>query len=135
LNNNHKHIEPNAATYAKVNPDFFVFVCDFIPLCLRGQGCRVRDHIVNTAQVNLGGETDTTGLNNKVYEDLLAHRDAICVPYQRLTDARYCGSPHSTLPASTYGSFWFFFGLKSVSFGFSLDWMVWMWYLVLNLLF
>ena len=26
---------------------------------------------------------------NRVYDDLLSHRDVICVPYQRLSDARY----------------------------------------------
>ncbi|WAR02026.1 K1841-like protein [Mya arenaria] len=52
----------------------------------QNKGCRVRDHIVNTAQ-NLDSDTDLQRQLNKVYDDLLAHRDAISVPYQRLTDA------------------------------------------------
>ena len=53
------------------------------------QGCRVRDHVINTPQVNPGSDVDLRKPDIKVYEDLVAHRDAICVPYQRLTDARY----------------------------------------------
>ncbi|KAL4223524.1 hypothetical protein ACF0H5_016995 [Mactra antiquata] len=61
--------------------------------CLRfdptqqNKGCRVRDHVVNVPQVNPGSETDLHAQLNKVYDDLLAHRDVICVPYQRLSDA------------------------------------------------
>lgn len=53
------------------------------------QGCRVRDHVVNVPQVNPGSEGDLQTQLNKVYDDLLVHRDVICVPYQRLSDARY----------------------------------------------
>ncbi|XP_060598955.1 SANT and BTB domain regulator of class switch recombination-like isoform X3 [Ruditapes philippinarum] len=61
--------------------------------CLRfdptqqNKGCRVRDHVVNVAQVNPGSENDLQSQLNKVNDDLLSHRDVICVPYQRLSDA------------------------------------------------
>ena len=55
------------------------------------QGCRVKDHIINLTEVTPGGDAaELTKLpQHKVYDDLLAHRDIICVPYQRLSDARY----------------------------------------------
>ncbi|KAH3886002.1 SANT and BTB domain regulator of class switch recombination-like isoform X2 [Dreissena polymorpha] len=61
--------------------------------CLRfdptqqNKGCRVRDHVVNESHVNPVSDSDPQRQLNKVYDDLLSHRDAICVPYQRLTDA------------------------------------------------
>lgn len=61
--------------------------------CLRfdptqqNKGCRVRDHVVNTSQVIVDSEADILKQLNKVFEDLLTHRDAICVPYQGLSDA------------------------------------------------
>ena len=39
--------------------------------------------------MNPGSEPDLQKSPNKVYDDLLAHRDVVCVPYQRLSDARY----------------------------------------------
>lgn len=50
------------------------------------QGCRVRDHIVTVSDLPTEGDKPP---QNRVYEDLLSHRDVICVPYQRLSDARY----------------------------------------------
>ena len=44
---------------------------------------------MNTPQLNPGSEPDLQKSPNKVYDDLLAHRDVVCVPYQRLSDARY----------------------------------------------
>ena len=49
----------------------------------------MRDHVVNATPLNSGSESDLLKSPNKVYDDLLAHRDAICIPYQRLSDARY----------------------------------------------
>ncbi|XP_062589863.1 SANT and BTB domain regulator of class switch recombination-like isoform X3 [Saccostrea cucullata] len=56
----------------------------------QNKGCRVRDHIVTTmTEVNGSGELDLSKTcQNHVYDDLLSHRDIVCVPYQRLTDAR-----------------------------------------------
>ncbi|XP_078337550.1 SANT and BTB domain regulator of class switch recombination-like isoform X2 [Crassostrea virginica] len=56
----------------------------------QNKGCRVRDHIVTTVtEVNGSGELDLSkSPQNRVYDDLLSHRDIVCVPYQRLTDAR-----------------------------------------------
>ena len=45
--------------------------------------------MVNIPQLNPGSEPDLLKSPNKVYDDLLAHRDVVCVPYQRLSDARY----------------------------------------------
>lgn len=53
----------------------------------QNKGCRVRDHVVNATPLNSGSESDLLKSPNKVYDDLLAHRDAICIPYQRLSDA------------------------------------------------
>lgn len=50
------------------------------------QGCRVRDHIVTVSDLPTEGDKPP---QNRVYDDLLSHRDVICVPYQRLSDARY----------------------------------------------
>ena len=69
------------------------------------QGCRVRDHVVNTPQLNSGSEPDLLKSPNKVYDDLLAHRDAVCIPYQRLSDARYVAislAPNSFTPTHTH---------------------------------
>ena len=44
---------------------------------------------MNATPLNSGSESDLLKSPNKVYDDLLAHRDAICIPYQRLSDARY----------------------------------------------
>ncbi|XP_056008643.1 SANT and BTB domain regulator of class switch recombination-like isoform X5 [Ostrea edulis] len=55
----------------------------------QNKGCRVRDHIVTVvAEVNSSDEIDLSKVSqNRVYDDLLSHRDIVCVPYQRLTDA------------------------------------------------
>ncbi|KAK3084935.1 hypothetical protein FSP39_021652 [Pinctada imbricata] len=55
----------------------------------QNKGCRVRDHIVTlTSDVNSSGEIDLSKPSlNRVYDDLLSHRDVVCIPYQRLTDA------------------------------------------------
>ncbi|KAL3856393.1 hypothetical protein ACJMK2_011160 [Sinanodonta woodiana] len=54
----------------------------------QNKGCRVRDHVVNMISLNPENDNESEDLPpNKVYEDLLAHRDAVCVSYQRLTDA------------------------------------------------
>ncbi|XP_071092994.1 SANT and BTB domain regulator of class switch recombination-like isoform X2 [Haliotis cracherodii] len=53
------------------------------------KGCRVKDHIINLTEATPGGGDLDTGSKSplhKVYDDLLAHRDVICVPYQRLPD-------------------------------------------------
>ncbi|XP_041348451.1 uncharacterized protein KIAA1841 homolog isoform X2 [Gigantopelta aegis] len=52
------------------------------------KGCRVKDHIINLTEVTSAGDMEMTKLpQHKVYDDLLAHRDVICVSYQRLSDA------------------------------------------------
>lgn len=77
--------------------------------CLLCQGCRVRDHIVTAVQteVNGSGEIDLSkSPQNRVYDDLLSHRDIVCVPYQRLTDARYCVSYFCTGLGHVQGAGW-----------------------------
>lgn len=86
--------------------------------CLLCQGCRVRDHIVTAVQteVNGSGEIDLSkSPQNRVYDDLLSHRDIVCVPYQRLTDARYCVSYFCTgLGACVRGGLVWWIGFNSV---------------------
>ncbi|KAJ8312380.1 hypothetical protein KUTeg_009753 [Tegillarca granosa] len=54
----------------------------------QSKGCRVRDHIVSFPECDSSSEIDLSKpMRNRVYDDLLAHRDVVCVPYQRLTDA------------------------------------------------
>lgn len=53
-----------------------------MPVCVTVQGCMVRDHVVD---LEFGDGTDKTR-QSKVYEDLMAHRDAITVPYQASAD-------------------------------------------------
>ena len=64
------------------------------------QGCKVRDHIVSIYQQfsdnnsnNASGNTNSSNTpssdpkpseKEKVYNDLLSHRDAVCVAYQQL---------------------------------------------------
>ncbi|XP_052074715.1 SANT and BTB domain regulator of class switch recombination-like isoform X1 [Mytilus californianus] len=50
----------------------------------QNKGCRVRDHIVTVSDLPTEGDKPP---QNGVYDDLLSHRDVICVPYQRLSDA------------------------------------------------
>lgn len=52
------------------------------------KGCRVRDHIVTVPEVNPSDADLSKTPANQVYDDLLAHRDVISQPYQRLTDTR-----------------------------------------------
>ena len=49
----------------------------------------MRDHVVNLVTPEssdrfLESPSPTTSAQHHVYEDLLAHRDAVCVPFQRL---------------------------------------------------
>ncbi|XP_064612610.1 SANT and BTB domain regulator of class switch recombination-like [Liolophura sinensis] len=56
----------------------------------QNKGCRVRDHIVmlpGTENLASSGDAAGTSPHSPVYDDLLSHRDIICVPYQRLMDA------------------------------------------------
>ncbi|XP_056008642.1 SANT and BTB domain regulator of class switch recombination-like isoform X4 [Ostrea edulis] len=68
----------------------------------QNKGCRVRDHIVTVvAEVNSSDEIDLSKVSqNRVYDDLLSHRDIVCVPYQRLTDAR--SGPGSELELNVF---------------------------------
>ena len=54
------------------------------------QGCRVKDHIVGLT--DSGGDGDGTKTaktsQQRVYEDLLARRDVICVQYQRASEGK-----------------------------------------------
>ncbi|XP_060079266.1 SANT and BTB domain regulator of class switch recombination-like [Ylistrum balloti] len=52
----------------------------------QNKGCRVRDHIVSLPEIVQGSDVDKAS-PNRVYDDLLAHRDVVCVPFQRLSDA------------------------------------------------
>ncbi len=45
------------------------------------QGCKVRDHVVNLDSPNIAHDPVVT----KVYDDLLAHRDMICIPHYTLS--------------------------------------------------
>ncbi|XP_055957977.1 SANT and BTB domain regulator of class switch recombination isoform X2 [Patella vulgata] len=54
----------------------------------QSRGCRVKDHIVYVSEITgfeNGEETNKTQLQ-KLSDDLLAHRDIICIPYQRMSD-------------------------------------------------
>ncbi|CAH1801322.1 unnamed protein product [Owenia fusiformis] len=50
------------------------------------KGCKVRDHVIS---VNTESEEENPvkipSIQNQVYEDLLRHRETICVPYQKFT--------------------------------------------------
>ena len=54
------------------------------------QGCRVKDHIISLSELPSGGSDKDAGKSamHRVYDDLLARRDTICVPFQRLSDLR-----------------------------------------------
>ncbi|XP_035829441.1 uncharacterized protein KIAA1841 homolog [Aplysia californica] len=52
------------------------------------KGCRVKDHIVGVSEGGdgEGSSRPVKSATQRVYEDLLARRDVICVPFQRLSD-------------------------------------------------
>ncbi|ESO96290.1 hypothetical protein LOTGIDRAFT_63818, partial [Lottia gigantea] len=53
----------------------------------QNKGCRVKDHIVYINENTSSSSPDVTlQQHQKVYDDLLAHREIICVPYQRPTE-------------------------------------------------
>lgn len=54
------------------------------------KGCRVKDHIITLPEGSEGDSIkNSKSPAQKLYEDLLARKDAIGIPYQRLSDARY----------------------------------------------
>ena len=73
-----------------------VCVCAHVHVCICiFQGCRVKDHIISLSELpSSGGEKDAgKSAMHRVYDDLLARRDTICVPFQRLSDLRSVSVP------------------------------------------
>ncbi len=52
-----------------------------MPMPVTFQGCKVRDHVVNLDSPQIAHDPVVT----KVYDDLLAHRDMICIPHYTLS--------------------------------------------------
>ncbi|XP_077995774.1 SANT and BTB domain regulator of class switch recombination-like [Glandiceps talaboti] len=52
----------------------------------QNNGCMVRDHVVTLQQA----QSDDTGRTQKILDDLLQHRDAICVPFKRSEGEKSC---------------------------------------------
>nr|KAG5691777.1 hypothetical protein BaRGS_014777 [Batillaria attramentaria] len=71
------------------------------------KGCRVKDHIVSLAEGPSGGgdhEPSKSQLH-RVYDDLLARRESICVPFQRLSDlSQPSQTNEGELGADVYGN-------------------------------
>ncbi|XP_076453288.1 SANT and BTB domain regulator of class switch recombination-like isoform X2 [Babylonia areolata] len=56
----------------------------------QNKGCRVKDHIISLSELpsSAGSSSKDAGKSavHRLYDDLLARRDTICVPFQRLSD-------------------------------------------------
>jgi len=52
------------------------------------KGCRVKDHIVGLAEPSEGDSRSSKSQLQRLYEDMVARRDIICVSYQRLPEAQ-----------------------------------------------
>ncbi|KAL8594510.1 hypothetical protein ACOMHN_024955 [Nucella lapillus] len=57
-------------------------------------GCRVKDHVISLSELPSSAGSKDGGKTpvHRVYDDLLARRDTICVPFQRLSDLSHSSS-------------------------------------------
>ncbi|ELT93581.1 hypothetical protein CAPTEDRAFT_134617 [Capitella teleta] len=54
----------------------------------QNKGCKLRDHIVNLSESGMkepiGSKEQNIKAKQRVYEDLLSHREAVCMPHQKV---------------------------------------------------
>lgn len=88
----HCHYHPEHPRFNDVNKEDRPNLTGIYPCCHQkvprfnptnlDKGCRVRDHIVNLS-TGIENTTSSIATVNQIYNDLLSHRDTVCVPYER----------------------------------------------------
>ncbi|XP_070203875.1 SANT and BTB domain regulator of class switch recombination-like isoform X3 [Littorina saxatilis] len=110
----HCRFHPEAPRYDNNDPGSLLSSVGVYPCChlkivrfdplVQNKGCRVKDHIISFSDPASDKEALKTGMH-RVYDDLLSRRDAICVPFQRLSDVSSSASAKKReLEAEVFGN-------------------------------
>lgn len=72
---------PKVFCYVLLNSsDLWTHLTLWIPVYVSVQGCKIREHIVSTADGGDCGDHNVNSTQTRILNDLLLHREAVCVP-------------------------------------------------------